>query len=170
MGSATARMIGIGLGLGLALTLVCGCVQIGDGVTDDGIGDGFVGEDEVMVVFRNFTRDQAVDVEFHATDDSLAALPDDLFVDGFLITGGIGLAGTGILAPRAVDFVELACTENTTLGTAGGAFLDNSTGDETGRGTARWMEAAPLGLCGGVVTFTFDEDDGEFSTVVSISR
>jgi hypothetical protein len=169
MNASGMRTLALGFTTASAFFFAGACVQIGDGIIDDN-NDGVVSDNEVMVVIRNRTADQAVDVEIHATDESLAVLPTDLFVDDFLITSGIGLAGTGILAPRAADFIELPCNDDTVIGTAGGAFLDNATGDETGRGVARWLEAAPLGLCGSIVTFSFDEDGGDFVTLVEISR
>lgn len=169
MNASGMRTLALGLITASAFFFAGACVQIGDGIIDDN-NDGIVSDNEVMVVFRNLTTEQAVDVEFHATDESLTALPADLFVDDFLITSGIGLAGTGILAPRAADFIELPCIDDTVIGTAGGSFLDNATGDETGRGVARWLEAAPLGLCGSIVTFTFTEDGGDFTAIVEITR
>jgi hypothetical protein len=155
----------------IVIAFAGGCVQIGDGVVDGGgDGDGLVADDQVLVVFRNLTGTEAVDVEFHATNEPVQTLPGDLFVEAFRVTSGIGLAGTGILAPLAVDAIEFPCTDDLTLGTAGGSFLDNSTGDETGRGVPRWAEAAPLGLCGSIITFTFTDDGDGFTVNVAVTR
>ena len=125
-------------------------------------------EDTVRVRFRNLTRTEAVNVEFHVSNTALDDLPDDLFVDEHLVTESIGVAGTGIIEPQTDDEIDLPCTDGLTLGTSGGVFLDNDTGQERGVGTARWVQESPLGLCGSIVTMWFFIVDDEFQTILTI--
>jgi hypothetical protein len=132
--------------------------------------EGRIRSDIVTVRFRNLTAREAVNVEFHATNDVLTNLPDDLFSPDRLILASVGVAGTGIIEPLNFDVIEMRCTGTLTLGTLGGVFLDNESGELRGRGTARWLEEGPLALCGSVVTFEFLGDGNSFMTVVSVRR
>lgn len=123
----------------------------------------------VTVHFRNFAETDAVDVEFYMTDQPLAVVPDDLFVDAFRLRAGIGVAGTGIIEPLSEDVAEFPCGPGLLLGTAGGRFLDNESGDPQGFGTPRWAEEAALGFCGGAISLDFiKRGNGTFDTVVQI--
>jgi hypothetical protein len=127
-----------------------------------------VPEDMVAIRFANLTIAEAVDVQFYASDGPLDDLPDDLFVPANLVTTNIGVAGTGIIQPWREDFTLLPCTPGFTIGTRGGAFLDDESGEPRGVGTARWAQDGPLGLCGSVVTFEYAGRDGEFTTALVI--
>jgi len=122
----------------------------------------------VTVHFRNLAVEDAVDVQFHVSNDPVDALPDGLFVAHNAVATGIGIAGTGILEPLREDSLELPCADGLVLGTAGGAFLDNESGELRGSGAARWVEDAPIGLCGRSVLFEFVNEFGTFTTRVSI--
>ncbi len=124
--------------------------------------------DVVTIRFRNLAVNEAVNVEFYATDDQLEDLPDDLFVPANRITANIGVAGTGIIEPMDADSIEFPCTATLTLGTTGGSFADNETGEPRGVGTPRWAQQGPLGLCHGVVTFEFSGDGVDFRTALTI--
>jgi hypothetical protein len=122
------------------------------------------------LVFRNQSTLSAVEVSFYAATGPLESLPDDLFVEANLITSGIGVAGTGIIQPQQFDFLDgFECSENLIIGTSGGRFLDNDTGEERGQGQARWVAASSVGFCGRAVTFTFSDEGDEFTTQVSIA-
>lgn len=124
--------------------------------------------DIVVVRFRNLTVREAVNVEFHATSEPLEVLPDNLFQSENLITASVGVAGTGIIQPQNYDIIELPCGTNLTMGTQGGDFLDNESGEPRGRGVARWIQEGPVALCGSVVTFEFAGDGNSFITLVDI--
>lgn len=109
----------------------------------------------VTVDFWNLSTAEAVDVEFFAANEPLAMVPDDLLVPAHRVTASIGVAGTGILEPGNRDSIEFPCTDALTIGTAGGRFLDNETGEFIGAGTPRWVQEQPLGLCGSTVTLIF---------------
>ena len=151
--------------LGL-LPLACS-LDIGEAVPRSAPGIEETDQAVVRVRFLNLTASNAVDVEFFATNEPIATLPDDLFLPANRITASIGVAGTGILEPANQDTIDFPCTPTLTLGTLGGSFVDNETGEPLGMGTARWAQEQPLGLCGGVVTFVYsknNEQDGSFRT------
>ena len=122
----------------------------------------------VTIRFRNVAVDEAVNVEFYATNDPTVELPDGLFVEQNLVTASIGVAGTGILEPLRDDTLEFPCTEQLVVGTLGGTFLDNETGEERGTGVARWARDTALGLCGHKILFEFSNEFGTFTTRVAI--
>lgn len=158
-----------GLGVGIAGGLAGCSVDVTGGLTipdDIGVAAPAV----VTIRFRNFSVDTAVNVEFHATNDPLETLPDDLLVPENLWTASVGVAGTGIIQPLGVDEIEFPCTDNLTIGTAGGTFLDNDTGDVVGIGTTRWVGEGQLGLCGSLVTFDFSRRADQFTTDLRISN
>lgn len=127
-----------------------------------------VSEETVTIRFRNLTDDEAVDVQFYASNNPLDALPDDLLVEENLVTTSVGIAGTGIIQPWQEDIIEYPCAANLTLGTAGGSFVDNETGEPRGVGTERWVQEGPLALCGSVVTFEFAGKGVDFTTTLTI--
>ena len=155
----------------IVLVAVLGLAGCGIQVTDSDPPAAEVPDPPPVVVtvrFQNFTLDDAVDVEFFATNDILEMLPDELFAPENHISTSIGVAGTGILQPLTADTIELPCTESTTVGTMGGSFVDNETGEPTGLGVARWAQEGPLGLCGATVTFSYSGGDGEYATNIGV--
>jgi hypothetical protein len=152
----------------VAATVFSGCAtQVVTDQTPTSL-DASVTPDEVLVRFRNFAESEAVDVEFYATNNPLAVLPDDLFQEANRVTASIGVAGTSIVQPLRVDAITFTCTEHLTMGTTGGSFLDNETGQARGIGTMRWVQEGPLGLCGHVVTFEFRPDGEGFVTLAMV--
>ena len=154
-----------------AILLLAGAcaVEMPQGVpVPDGLGGGL--EDVVSVGFRTLSDSDAVNVEFYVASEPLSNLPGDLFVEANLVTANIGIAGTGIVLPRSSDTVDLPCSDTLTLGTRGGTFFDNESGEQRGVGDPRWAQASSLGLCGGIVVFTFSETANGFATDVSIGR
>ena len=127
-------------------------------------------EGYVTVRFRNLSVFEAVDVEFFATNESLGNLSEDLFNPANLVTANIGVAGTAIIQPWQVDVVEFPCSDALTLGTQGGRFVDDESGEFRGVGTPRWAQEGPLALCGSVVTFEYSGGDGVFSTALFIGQ
>ncbi len=151
----------------VASTLGCSSIEglLGISGSDDGVD---IADDVVAVAFRNLTTTDAVNVEFYATSDPLVALPDGLFLPGNLVSAHIGVAGTGIVRPLSNDVIEFPCDENLVIGTLGGTFSDDESGEFRGTGERRWAEAGPLGLCGNVVTFEFASEGGTFTTNVRV--
>lgn len=163
------------IGLIVALSIgISGCSvsfdPIGDTPSDNGAPNNTPDpSDFVTVHLRNLTQTEAVDVEFYLTTDLLAVVPEDLFVETYRIRGGIGVAGTGIIVPLTEDVVEFPCVPGLLMGTAGGMFLDNESGELRGIGMPRWVAEEALGYCGGTVSFDFVPiGDGTFDTVVQI--
>jgi hypothetical protein len=126
--------------------------------------------DAVIVRFRNFTVNDAVNVEFYATNRPLLSVPGDLFLEENLVTESIGVAGTGIVQPQTEDTIAFPCGANLTLGTAGGSFSDNESGEPRGLGIPRWAQEGPLALCGSVVTFEFSGNGTDFVTILTIGN
>lgn len=140
---------------------------------DESAPPGDVGrpvEQIVTIAFRNLATTDAVNVEFHTTTDPAATPPQDLFVDANKITANVGVAGTGLLIPGATDVLEVPCDANLVIGTAGGAFVDNETGEATGRGVPRWLDETSAGLCGAIVGFTFSASGDTFLASIEIRR
>ena len=126
--------------------------------------------DEVLIRFRNFSLIDAVNVEFFATNTPATALPEDLFVDENRTSANIGVAGTGILQPLHTDEILFPCTADLVIGTTGGTFIDNDTGEVRGDGDMRWAQDAAVGLCGRRVTFGFGPVDNGFITRLTIGQ
>ncbi len=176
------------IGLTAILAVVCGGCDVAlelleleaqgtdaaeDAAAEDAAGEGAAGEggtfnNVVLVRFWNNTADLAVDVQFYAADEPLDTLPGDLLIDDYRVTRSIGLAGRAIIAPGMADAISYPCTENLTLGTAGGEFLEAETGDFRGAGIPRWVQNGPLGLCGLTVTFEFSTNGETFSTQLTV--
>lgn len=129
---------------------------------------GRVSPAEVLVRFQNYAESDAVDVEFFAANDSLVDLPADLFQEIHHVTASVGIAGTGIIQPQRSDAITFPCTSELVLGSAGGSFFDNETGEPRGAGAARWVREGPLALCGHAVTFEFRPNEEGFDTFVRV--
>lgn len=155
------------LGIGMAVTMALAGVGCSIELVPETQGwsdDEATLKGMVLVRFWNRTVEEAVDVQFYATNEPLGTFPDDLFVDENRVTRSIGLGGRGIIGPATTDAITFPCTEDLSLGTLGGEFSEAETGDQRGLGTARWAQDAPLGLCGSVVTFEFYRDGDEYRT------
>jgi len=148
----------------------CGTALPGFDELAPGTDVGRQADQVVTIAFRNLATTEAVNVEFHTATAPLASLPDDLFVEQNSVTINIGIAGTGLLFPGATDILELPCNANLIIGTAGGKFLDNETGELLGRGQPRWLDATSVGLCGAIVGFTFEPVGDTFVTNVELKR
>ena len=135
-----------------------------------GASPGPVTAEEVLIRFRNFSQTDAVNVEFFASNAPLAALPDDLFVDEHRTSVSIGVAGTGILQPLRSDEILFPCTADLVIGTTGGTFIDDDSGEVRGEGDMRWSQDAAVGLCGRRVTFGFGPVDDDFITRLTIGQ
>lgn len=135
-----------------------------------GASAGPIRAGKVLIRFRNFSQTDAVNVEFFVSNNALDTLPDDLFVDEHRTSANIGVAGTGILEPLRSDETLFPCTADLVIGTTGGTFIDNDTGEVRGRGDMRWSQDAAVGLCGRSVTFRFEPVDDGFTTRMTIGQ
>lgn len=131
-------------------------------------GPGAPSAQQVLVRFINRTSDEAVDVQFYATNDPLANLPDDLYAEAYRVTMSVGVAGSSLVTPGAGDQILIDCTDNITLGTAGGAFRQAESGEPRGVGQPRWAQNTGLGLCGGTVTFFYSGGGSTFETRITV--
>ncbi len=163
---AAGLLCGLSAGIRCTVDVTSGRLRPGDAAqTSDGDRPT---EDVVRIRFRNFTLNEAVDVEFHAANEPLENVPDDLFIPALRVTTSVGVAGTGIIQPRHEDVIEFPCTPDLTIGTSGGSFVDQETGEPRGVGIPRWMQEGPLVLCGNTVTFEFTDDGVDFTTFITI--
>ena len=164
-----SRWVG-GIVLGLSLLLTGGCPGVLTPPSNGG-GSGSLPSTvsgEVRIIFVNTLTREAVEVQFHATNQPLSSIPGDLFVEGSEITESIGVAGTGLLPPGLEDTITFPCTQTLTLGTMGGLFSDIESGEARGAGDMRWVQDQGLGLCGRIVTLTFSGDGQVFTTQISV--
>ena len=119
----------------------------------------------VTIRFVNASADQAIQVEFYATNEPLDAIPEELFADEtYLVQESIGLAGSGLLAPLSEDEIQFDCTETLTIGTLGGEFRHNETGEVLGRGDELYKAPGGFSLCGGTAVYTYSSTGGEYKT------
>ncbi len=124
----------------------------------------------VTVIFRNLSTTDAVDVQFFVVEANLVDVQNELFVEENAVSRTLGVAGTGIMEPGGADIFEISCSDSLTLGTLGGSFFDNDTGDPTGVGSPRWVQEPGLGLCNSVVTIAYATQGNEFSTSITVER
>jgi hypothetical protein len=164
--------------LGIIVIAAGGCDSLLTDIADIADTPGIAPDSEVArpadqfvtIAFRNLATTDAVDVEFYTTMTRPENLPDGLFIEENAVTASLGVAGTGLLVPGSTDVLEIPCNDNLIVGTAGGEFLDNETGETTGRGEPRWLEATSTGLCGAIVGFTFDISGDTFITTVELRQ
>lgn len=159
------RMVAIGLILTAGLFAPGqSCITISGNDDDEPSGGE---ENAVTVRFVNHTA-RAVDVEFYLTANTVTDIGADLFAPGNKVTAEIGFAGSGLLEAGAADQIVIACDDATALGTTGGLFLNANTGSQLGRGRQLTLFKGLQYGCGDVVTFTYSESGGEFSTGFSV--
>ena len=159
--------------LSAILVFTCGCtISVMPDAGPAPSGGGAVGGDgldaTVTVRFRNLTTSDAVDVEFFATNEPVDNLPDDLFLDSNSVTASIGLAGSGLIGPGQEDEIEFPCTEDLVLGTLGGTFLDDESGETQGTGDQRWSEEGPQFSCGAIIVFEYSTVGDAFVTQLKL--
>ena len=121
-----------------------------------------VGIDSVLVAFVNLTSVD-VDTEFYASNEEMTDVEEELFVPANRIQVGIGVAGTGILLSGTDDSIEVPCTDDLVLGTTGGTFKDPDLGTSLGTGDVRILTEGLVFDCGDALTFTYSENNGEFT-------
>ncbi len=121
--------------------------------------------DEVQIEFRNLAS-TAVDTQFYFTDEPVEPLPEGLLVPDNLRQSGIGVGGTGIIGPGTLDSIEVPCSAELVVGTAGGEFLDADLGTLLGNGPARFLQAGYQFDCGATIIFEYGETFGEYTVDV----
>ncbi|UCE61137.1 MAG: hypothetical protein JSU63_05175 [Phycisphaerales bacterium] len=134
-------------------------------------------EDVITVRLRNLSMSDPVEVEFYVAEAPLEAIPDDLFSDehrigdGNQIEGqGIGIANTGILEPGAQDTIILSCDHSYILGTTGGSFLDDESGEVKGVGTTLLVQQGDgyQFICNALIGFDYGPDTDGYKTILSL--
>lgn len=118
---------------------------------------GASGSDTVTVRLVNATPNRAVDVQLFATGQAVGDLDAEFFIPANQLSAGIGFAGSGILTPASEDQVTLACTDALIVGTLGGRFLNEETGDLIGTGGRFVLFQGGQFACGSTITFTYSE-------------
>jgi hypothetical protein len=151
------------------ITIACvGCTvsthdnQNGNANNHEPPPDDQPGLNSVRIQFRNLGTN-AVDTQFYAADGPFDQLPDDLIVPENLIQAGIGVGGTGILAPFSSDEIELPCSDQLVVGTAGGEFMDADLGNPLGNGPVRFMQAGFQFDCGATLVLEYSQTLGGFT-------
>lgn len=152
----------------LATILLGGCSFELPAENEPEMEGDLLGANEVLVRFRNFASVEAVNAEFYVAAGPLAEIPDDLFVPENLVMADLGVAGTGILEPFDTDTLLLPCTPDLVIGTTGGTFSDNGSGEVRGVGDPRWVQAAAVGFCGREVIFDYAVEGDEFLTLLTV--
>jgi len=152
-------------------------IPIDDGVVVNDNSDPTGGDSQISIGFRNFATTEAVRLEFYLSIGPLDALPGDLFVVENLIGGdnqidgqGIGVANQAIIGPRQQDWISVACDQELTVGTTGGTFLDEESGELRGVGTMRWAQEGAQFACGAVIVFEYAPDGDRFTTTLLIDH
>ncbi len=134
-----------------------------DAPTSDGSGDSQPNTDVIKLQFIN-RSDVAVDTQFFATNEVLADPGNDLFSEQFRVRSAIGVAGSGLLPSGDTDELTFPCSESTSMGTLGGEFLDPDLGTLLANGQVRMLEVGANFDCGNTIVFTYQGQDGEYST------
>lgn len=166
-----ARLLSV-LVAGMFSLAGCGVSIIGDNGNNGGGGGGTGGppppEAFIALSLVNLTNTTVV-AELYVSTNALANPAEDLFDDDNLFTDRVGIAATGLLAPLSSDDVEIPCTPDLVVGTAGGRFLDNETGELLGTGSQRVLQQGLVFDCGARVTLLYRSlGSDEFTVDISL--
>jgi hypothetical protein len=148
----------------------CGVSVIVDDGNGGGGGNGGPPPPEEFIALNlvNLTT-ATVEAEVFVSTNALENPTEDLFVSENEFTDMVGIAATGLLAPLSSDDVEIPCTADLVVGTAGGRFLDNETGELLGTGTQRVLQQGLVFDCGARVTLLYrSEGDDVFTVDISL--
>jgi hypothetical protein len=151
-------------------SLALGMVGCGGTVIIDPGNNGGNGPDDDTVILRiqNSTR-AAVRPQIYVGTNGADATADNLFVPENIYTNGVGLAGSGLMAPVSADDVEVPCFADLVIGTPGGEFLDDETGESLGSGPRRILQQGLVFDCGAEITLTFRETEDGYTTTVELN-
>ncbi|HOB74370.1 MAG TPA: hypothetical protein PKG54_07580 [Phycisphaerae bacterium] len=146
------------------------CITVTNESGDDGRGGGRTfttslaitspgasSSDTITVRLVNATATRAVDVQLFATGQGVGDLDTEFFIPANQLLADIGFAGSGILVPASDDQITLACADALIVGTLGGRFLNEDTGEEIGTGSRFVLFQGSQFACGSTITFTFSE-------------
>ncbi len=117
----------------------------------------------VVMRFANGSSAYAVDVQFYASATPVTNPATELFVPEKRIVGNLGFAGTGLIPANQSDTTELACSNATVVGTLGGRFIDQDSGQEVAHGEQRLYRIGEGYSCGDTITFRFQPNGQKVS-------
>jgi len=163
----------------IAVIVVASCVVhtgcrsldfiVDDEFPDDGPDDGDTPQpapDQGIVLRLANLTDAAVDTELFMTTNATSNAMAELFVEENRLIDGVGIAATGLLAPLSSDEIALPCTEELTIGTSGGRFLDQETGEVLGTGTVRILQRGLVLDCGDEISLLYHRDGETYAVDV----
>lgn len=148
----------------LALTGCGGTIIIDPGGNG---GDPGNTDDQVVLHLQNATR-AAVRPDLYVGTNGSDATADNLFAPENIFTNGVGLAGSGLMAPVSSDDVRIDCASGLVIGTPGGEFIDDETGESLGTGPSRILVQGLVFDCGAEITLTFRQTENGFTTTVEL--
>lgn len=160
---ALSALIAAGCGSG-TFTIGIGDASASGSFNDNGnSNDNNQLDNTIRVRFANFSTTNAVRVQFFVSAEPGVIPPDELFVQVFDVTStsSIGVAGSGIIGPESDDEIEIDCRDNLIIGTLGGEFLNDNSGEVVGQGgQARWLVFGGQFDCGATVTYSYRSSGG----------
>lgn len=130
----------------------------GTGAGDDGGAEPVPPPSTIHMQFANASDTYAADVQFYASATPVTNPATELFVPEKRIVGNLGFAGTGFIPAGQVDTTEANCSWAVVVGTLGGRFLDQETGQEVAHGEQRLFRLGEGYSCGDTITFRFRPD------------
>jgi hypothetical protein len=150
------------LSMPLCLGQACGVsapegTDAGDGGTDE-VTEPAPPPSTIHMQFANGSTAYAADVQFYASATPVTDPATELFIPEKRIIGNLGFAGTGLIPAGQVDTTEIACTNAVVVGTLGGRFIDQESGQEIAHGTQRLYRIGEGYACGDTITFRFQPD------------
>ncbi|MHC4442081.1 MAG: hypothetical protein ACYTA5_05750, partial [Planctomycetota bacterium] len=125
-----------------------------------------VDANSVRIRFLNQST-QALDVQFYATASDLTNPADVntvLFASGNQVTADIGFAGTGLIPAGKSDEITLDCAAARTLGTLGGRFVNENTGEQVGTGQQRAFSIDLQYSCGDTLSIIYQATSNGYQT------
>jgi hypothetical protein len=163
------RSIRLGVCAAVSSVFAISCVTITSVNPDDNGGGGGGGDaNQITVRVVNASPNRAVDVQLYATGQGVGNPDTDLFIPANQRAAGIGFAGSGILPAGQTDEMTVACAEANAVGTRGGVFLNQDTGEAVGTGTQYVLFQITQFQCGSTIVFTYAPSGNGFLTSVQI--
>ncbi len=145
------------------------CITVTNDPGDGGDGGNGPGPNTVTIRMINATPNRALDVQIYATNQAVNNLDTEFFIAANQQLAGIGFAGSGILAPGTDDVISIPCENALIVGTLGGRFLNEDTGEQVGTGTRYVLFQGSQYACGSTITFTYTLAGAGFTTGLSIT-
>lgn len=129
-------------------------------------GSSQVDTNLVSIRFLNQSS-QALDVQFYATATDLinpADVNSVLFTSANHIVANIGFAGSGLIPAGDSDEITLACAGAHTLGTLGGRFVNENSGEQVGTGQQRAFSINLQYNCGDTLSIIYSGSADGYTT------